>query len=128
MLSGPFGRFLIAGGIAAAANYGSRFIFSLWLSYAWAIVCAYVVGMIVAFLLMRGFVFQATSRDLGPQIVKFVSINLLAVLQTLIISLGLVRWVLGPMGVPHAEASAHLIGVLFPVMTSYVGHKLATFR
>ncbi|WP_454692325.1 GtrA family protein [Achromobacter aloeverae] len=128
MLRGPFGRFLLAGGIAAAANYGSRFVFSIWLPYAWAIVCAYIVGMIVAFLLMRGFVFQATGRDLGAQVVKFTAINLLAVVQTLVISLGLVRWVFGPLNIPHAEAAAHLIGVLFPVITSYAGHKLATFR
>lgn len=128
MLRGPFGRFLLAGGIAAAANYGSRFAFSLWLPYAWAIVCAYIVGMTVAFLLMRGFVFGATGRDLGAQVVKFVAVNLLAIAQTLIISLALVRWVFGPMGVSHAEAAAHLIGVLFPVITSYMGHKLATFR
>ncbi|ALM85286.1 GtrA family protein [Bordetella sp. N] len=128
VLRGPFGRFLLAGGIAAGANYGSRFIFSLWLPYAWAIVCAYIVGMIVAFLLMRSFVFEASGRDLGAQIIKFVAINMLAVLQTLIISLVLVRWVFGPMGITHAEAIAHLIGVLFPVATSYLGHKMATFR
>jgi putative flippase GtrA len=128
MLKGPFGRFLLAGGVAAAANYGSRFVFSLWLPYAWAIVCAYVVGMIVAFLLMRTFVFNATGRDLAPQVLKFIAINLLAVLQTVAISLALVRWVFDPVGMPYAKAAAHLIGVLFPIGTSYVGHKLATFR
>lgn len=128
LITGRFGRFLLAGGIAAAANYGSRFVFSLWLGYAWAIVCAYLVGMAVAFVLMRGFVFDAAGRDLGPQVAKFVAINALAVLQTVLISLALVRWVFGPLGLPHAEALAHLIGVLVPIGTSYIGHKLATFR
>jgi putative flippase GtrA len=128
VLKGPFGRFLLAGGVAAAANYGSRFLFSLWLPYAWAIVCAYLVGMIVAFLLMRTFVFNATGRDLAPQIAKFIAINALAVLQTVAISLALVRWVFTPIGMPYAEAVAHLVGVLFPIGTSYLGHKMATFR
>ena len=128
LLTGRFGRFLLAGGVAAAANYGSRFVFSLWLDYAWAIVCAYLVGMVVAFVLMRNFVFDAGGRDLGPQVVKFIAINALAVLQTVVISLALVRWVFVPLGVMHAEALGHLVGVLVPIGTSYVGHKLGTFR
>jgi putative flippase GtrA len=128
LLGSPFGRFLVAGGIAAAANYGSRFAFSLWLAYAWAIVCAYIVGMIVAFVLMRTLVFDARDGRLGPQMAKFTAVNLFAVLQTLVISIALVRWVFGPLEVPHAQAIAHLIGVLFPIGTSYIGHKLVTFR
>lgn len=67
--------FLLAGGIAAAANYGSRFIFSLWARYEFAVVLAYFVGMVVAFVLMRGHVFEARGKALGPQIAKFILIN-----------------------------------------------------
>lgn len=124
-----FVRFLLAGGIAAAANYGSRFVFSWWMSYAVAIVLAYLVGMTVAFILMRGHVFDAREGALGPQVLKFASVNLLAVLQTLVISLLLVHWVLPRMGVEqHSEAIAHLVGVLVPAITSYFGHRLLTFR
>jgi len=129
MLNRQFIRFLVAGGIAAAANYGSRFLFSTWLSYGPAIVLAYLVGMGVAFVLMRQHVFSATGTALGPQVVKFVAVNLLAVVQTLVISLVLARWVLPSLGiVTHAEAVAHLAGVLVPVMTSYFGHRMLTFR
>jgi len=129
MLNRQFIRFLVAGGIAAAANYGSRFLFSTWLSYGPAIVLAYLIGMGVAFVLMRQHVFSATGTALGPQVVKFVAVNLLAVVQTLVISLVLARWVLPSLGiVTHAEAVAHLAGVLVPVMTSYFGHRMLTFR
>jgi len=129
MLNRQFIRFLVAGGIAAAANYGSRFLFSTWLSYGPAIVLAYLVGMGVAFVLMRQHVFSATGTALGPQVVKFVAVNLLAVVQTLVISLVLARWVLPSLGiVTHAEAIAHLAGVLVPVVTSYFGHRMLTFR
>lgn len=124
-----FVRFLAAGGFAAACNYGSRFVFSLWFGYEIAIVLAYLVGMTVAFLLMRAYVFDARNRALGPQVVKFAAVNLLAVLQTLVISVVLVRWVLPALGVVrNGEALAHLVGVMVPVVTSYVGHRLATFR
>lgn len=121
--------FVLAGGIAAAANYGSRFVFSLWFSYPVAIVFAYGVGMITAFLLMRRFVFNAHGRDLLPQVVKFVLVNLLAVVQTLVVSLLLSHWLLPLLGWTwQVEAVAHAVGVAVPVFTSYVLHKRATFR
>jgi putative flippase GtrA len=124
-----FGLFVIAGGIAAAANYGSRFGFSLWFSYPVAIVCAYLVGMAVAFVLMRHYVFEGSGKPLGPQLVKFGVVNLLAVMLTLVVSLVLARWLLPAAGITaHVEAIAHAVGVAVPVVTSYFGHKRATFR
>jgi putative flippase GtrA len=124
-----FGLFIIAGGLAAAANYGSRFGFSLWFSYPVAIVCAYLIGMAVAFVLMRQYVFEGGGKALGPQVVMFGLVNLLAVLQTLVVSLVLARWFLPSVGVTaHVEAIAHAFGVAVPLVTSYIGHKRATFR
>ena len=129
LLTPQFIRFLLAGGIAAAANFGSRFVFSQWLPYGVAIVLAYLVGMTVAFVLMRRHVFTDSRSALGPQIVKFAGVNLLAVLQTLLISLALARWLLPTLGVlEHGEAIAHLVGVVVPVFTSYFGHRLLTFK
>lgn len=124
-----FGLFVVAGGIAAAANYGSRFGFSVWFSFPVAIVCAYLVGMTVAFVLMRRYVFEGSGKALLPQVVKFGLVNLLAVLQTLVVSLVLARWLLPAVGITaHVEAIAHAVGVAVPVITSYFGHKIATFR
>ena len=124
-----FVLFLLAGGIAAAANYGSRFGFSLWFSYPTAIVLAYLVGMAVAFVLMRQYVFDGRGKEVGPQAVKFAVVNMLAVLQTLVVSLVLARWLLPALGMTeHVEAVAHAFGVAVPVVTSYFGHRFATFR
>ena len=129
ILTPQFIRFILAGGIAAGANLGSRFVFNQWMSYEVAIVLAYLVGMFVAFLLMRGHVFNAHGQSLGLQILKFAGINLFAVVQTLIISVVLARWVLPTLAVQnHVEAIAHLVGVLVPVISSYFGHKFITFR
>lgn len=123
-----FLRFLVAGGVAAAANYGSRFAFSIWFSFSVAIVLAYCVGMLTAFVLMRRFVFAAHGRSMAPQVAKFVLVNGLAVLQTLAVSLFLARWAFPALGVNwHVEAMAHAAGVAVPVFTSYVLHKHATF-
>jgi len=124
-----FVLFVAAGAIAAAANYGSRFAFSVWFDYPTAIVFAYLVGMLVAFLLMRQYVFDGRGKALGPQVAKFIGINVLAVLQTLVVSLVLARWALPAIGViTQAEALAHAVGVAVPVLTSYLGHRHATFR
>jgi putative flippase GtrA len=124
-----FASFLMAGGIAAAANYGSRFIFNIWLAYEPSIVLAYLVGMFVAFVLMRRHVFVEHNQNLVGQVTKFVLVNALAVSQTLLISVALVRYVFPQFNMQlYPEAIAHLIGVLVPAVTSYFGHKLFTFR
>jgi putative flippase GtrA len=121
--------FLAAGAIAAAANYGSRFIFSIWFTFPVAIVLAYLVGMAVAFVLMRHYVFEGRGKALAPQIWKFTLVNLLAVAQTLIVSLVLAQWLLPWAGVTrHVDALAHAVGVAVPLVSSYFGHRLATFR
>lgn len=129
ILTPQFMRFIVAGGIAAASNFGSRFMFSQWVDYPQAIVLAYLVGMLVAFVLMRGHVFQGSGQGLASQILKFSAVNALAVVQTLLISVVLARWALPYVGVQqHVEAIAHLAGVAVPVVTSYFGHKYMTFR
>jgi putative flippase GtrA len=78
---------------------------------------------------MRVFVFQGAGKPIVPQVGKYVAVNLFALVQTLVISLVLARWLLPSVGiVEHAEALAHLVGVLVPVVTSYFGHKFLTFR
>jgi putative flippase GtrA len=129
MVDRQFLRFLVAGAIAAAANFGSRFVFSLFVGYVPAIVLAYGVGMAVAFTLMRGHVFSSAAGTLGGQIVRFTLVNAVALIQTVVISVVLARWALPYLGVSsHIEAIAHFFGVAVPVGTSYLGHKFFTFR
>jgi putative flippase GtrA len=129
IMTPQFVRFLLAGCFAAAANYGSRFIFNIFFSYSTSIFFAYLVGMLVAFLLMRRHVFDAKNGQIKSQVIKFVAVNIFAVLQTLFISLLIVKWLSNEIGgVENTKAIAHFIGILVPVGTSYIGHKLFTFR
>jgi putative flippase GtrA len=129
LMSPRFLKFLIAGGVAAAINFGSRMIFSLWLPFSTAIVLAYIAGMITAFVLTKTFVFtesvQSTSKSAG----FFVLVNLVAVLQTWAVSVALAYYVLPWIGVTwHTREIAHFFGVVVPVFTSYVGHKRWSFQ
>jgi len=124
-----FSLFVLVGGIAAIANFVSRVFFSFFLNYSLAIFFAYLVGMFVAFILMRGHVFNVNQGSLKIQVAKFTGVNVLGVLQTLTISLIMARWAMPSVGITeHAEALGHLVGVIIPVVTSYFGHKYITFR
>lgn len=129
MIDRQFFRFLMAGGLAAAANFGSRILFSEFMAYAPAIIIAYCVGMLAAFLLNRLFVFRKASNRIHQQAVWFFLINVAAALQTLLISLLFARIIFPSAGMSfHPQAVAHAIGVIVPVATSYLGHKHFTFR
>jgi len=122
-------RFLLAGGIAASVNFLSRIALSWWMSYAAAIVVAYVLGMVTAFVINRAFVFRQATNELHHQIFWFVMVNLAAVLQTLAISLLLADVIFPQTGFRwHSETVAHAFGVAVPVITSYVGHKRLSFK
>jgi putative flippase GtrA len=123
-----FVRFLIVGGVAAAVNFGSRIALSQSLSYVWAIVLAYLAGLVTAFLLNRRFVFTEATNRLHHQMIWFLVINVIALGQTLIVSLLLAGYLLPQFGITwHAETIAHAIGVATPIFTSYVGHKRLSF-
>ncbi len=125
-----FVRYLGAGALAALANYGSRFVFSLWLPFEVAVVLAFGVGLASGFVLMRGFAFRGSGQPVARQALWYLAVNLLALVQTLAVSLLLARWLLPPFGLAaaQAEAIAHAAGVGVPVITSYLGHKYFTFQ
>lgn len=121
--------FLLTGGFAAAVNFGSRILYNRAMPFSSAVICAYITGMITAFVLAKLFVFresqQATHRAAG----WFILVNVVAVAQTWAISMLLVKWVLPAMGVTaYAREIAHGVGVAVPVFTSYIGHKRFSFR
>ena len=127
--SRQFLLFLLAGGTAATVNFGSRILYSLWLSFSTAVILAYITGMITAFVLARLFVFKQSGHSMQRSAIYFVLVNLVAVLQTWAISMGLAYYGLPALGVTHwVTEIAHAVGVAIPVFTSYLGHKHWSFR
>ena len=121
--------YLVSGGVAAAANFGSRFVFSRWMPYEAAVVAAYGVGMVTAFVLMRRFAFRSATTSTRSQVLGFGLVNLAAVLQTVAVSSLLDRVLLPALAVPgDHEAISHAVGVIVPVFTSWFGHRHLSFR
>ncbi len=129
-----FARFIFAGGVAAICNFGSRFIYSLFLDFGVAVVVAYITGMVVSYALNKRYVFTQSKNSVHHEMTWFVLVNLFAVLQTWALSVYLAGVLppymplAGEQGVVLAEAMAHIAGIMLPVFTSYLGHKYLTFR
>ena len=127
--SRQFLMFLLTGGTAAAVNFVSRILYNHWFDYSTSIIFAYLTGMATAFVLARLFVFTESSQEWHLSALIFTLVNVFAVAQTWVISMGLAYYLLPSVGVTHfAPEIAHAAGVAFPVFTSYLGHKYWSFR
>lgn len=128
-MNAEFFRFVLAGGAAAAVNIVARLLLSAVVRFDVAVALAYLVGMATAFILNRQFVFDRSDRRVHSEMMRFVLVNLAALVQVWIVSVGLAEWLFPKVGlIWHAELIAHVIGVLSPVAASYLGHKHFTFR
>lgn len=127
--SKQFVAFLITGGIAAGVNFFSRILYSNWVDFSTAIVMAYITGMVTAFVLAKIFVFKRSKRALHQSALYFVLVNLIAMAQTWLISMGLYYYLFPAVGVvSFSQDIAHAVGVVVPVFTSYLGHKHFSFK
>jgi putative flippase GtrA len=123
-----FARFLLVGGIAATVNVLSRIALNLTMSYEAAIVVAYACGMTTAYVLNKLFVFTSSGRAVQDEYLRFTIVNLVAGAQVWIVSVGLARLVFPTIGfVWHAQTAAHILGVIMPTFTSYLGHRFFSF-
>ena len=128
-MSRQFIIFLVTGGLAAAVNFGSRILYNQWVSFSVSVVLAYLTGMVTAFVLARYFVFTESSQSMQRSALWFVVVNIVAVIQTWVISMLLAYYLLPRMGFSRfIPEIAHAVGVVVPVFTSYLGHKRFSFK
>ena len=124
-----FTQFLLVGGVAALVNFLARIAINLFVSFAVAVVLAYLVGMATAFVLSKFYVFERSGRHHLHELRDFTIVNLIAVVQVWGISVGLAEYVFPAIGYQfYAPEVAHLIGLGVPAVTSYFGHKHFSFR
>lgn len=127
-LKPEFLRFVLVGGLAALVNWVSRLVFSFVTSFEIAVALAYFVGMTVAYILNRRFVFDRSGRSVGNEYIRFVLVNVIALAQVWIVSVGLARIIFPAIDWQfYPEAIAHAVGVASPIVTSYLGHRYFTY-
>jgi putative flippase GtrA len=124
-----FAGFACTGGIAAACNLSARILMSRVMRYELAVLFAYLVGMTVAFVLARSFVFEKSDTAWHAQLGRFAIVNVYSFTQVWLVSVGLVRLVFPRLGFHwHPQTVGHLIGVASPLFVSYYAHKHFSFR
>ena len=129
LIKKKFLSFILSGGIAALINIISRVIISKFLAYEYAIIIAYIIGMITAYILVKNFVFINKGISNIKSIPAIVNVNFFALVQTWVASIILRNHFLPLFNINNnKDIYAHIIGVCIPIFSSYYGHKHITFR
>lgn len=125
-----FALFVALGGCAAAINWLSRFPLQQFMPFPAAVAGAYMIGMVVAFILFSRYVFPGAPLPLAHQVKFFVLVNLAGIAQVWGVSMALVYFAFPAIGFtgPLAESLAHGIAIGVPTISSYFGHKFLTFK
>lgn len=122
-------RFLGAGTLAAAINWVAGLGLARLIPFETAIVFAYLIGMVAGFTLYKAFVFPPTERPLWAQIKGFVEVNLVGMVLVWLVAMGLrAMFPVQLFGMVPGAAAAHGLAIGVSCVTSYIGHRLVTFR
>jgi len=127
-VNGVFAKFLLAGGLAAAANFVSRLLLQPLTGFRTAVVLAYLVGFLTAFALNRILVFPKSGKPMRVEMGWFFVFNLIAFPVVVVSALLLRDFVfIHFLPRPLAETVAHGCAILVPVVFNFAAHRLITF-
>ena len=127
-ISKQFIVFLFTGGLAAIVNFTSRIVINRFTDYSIALVFAYLLGMMTAFVLAKVFVFKESQNTIMQSAMYFVLVNVVGIAQMWLISMWLAYYVLPYFGINlYVHEISHAIGIMVPAFTSYLGHKRLSF-
>ena len=122
-------KFVVASGLSVPFNVASRIVFSFHFPFVIAIVLSQFVGMMVAFLLTRLFVFESSRGSWTGELTRFAGVNMVSLAQTWIVSVSFLYILLPSIGYKFMpELTAHVIGLGSSSITAFVGHRHYSFR
>lgn len=123
-----FVLFVLTSGASAVINAAVRYALTPGLGYEAAVAVAYLVGVVVAFLLARSFVFSQSQGSWRGQFGRFLVVNGIGFAQVWLLSVGLTRLVFPWLGFTwQAETVAHLVGLGSLAATSFFLHRAFSF-
>ena len=122
-------KFIVAGGLASAVNWLSRFPLALFWPFETAVALAYAVGMGVGFVLYRSWVFEGSRGRLSRQLPRYLLVNALG-LAAVMVSASAFLSLLAPMSWlsgGSARALAHSLALVVGAAVNFLGHRSLTF-
>jgi len=120
--------FLLVGGLAAFLHWTSRIALSNWLSFSWAVVIAYAIGMIIAFALNSYFIFPTSNKPKIKQARDFMITNICFFPVVWISALGLNQGLKSLGIMRYTEAISHGIAVGLPMFATFLIYKFIAFK
>jgi putative flippase GtrA len=120
--------FLAVGGLAALLHWLARLLLSVWLPFSWAVIMAYGIGMLVAFLLNSFFVFPKSKKTRRTQARDFVLVNLSFLPLVWLTSVQVNNWLKTFGMIRHSEELAHAIAIPLPMLATFLIYKFFTFK
>lgn len=123
-----FARFVVAAGLSVPVNIGARVVLSWAMPYEVAVAVSHLLGMVTAYTLTRLFVFERSGHTVKREFSRFAMVNLLSLVQTWIVAVGLLRLVFPQIGFEYEpELVAHIIGLGLTAVTSFWAHRHFSF-
>ena len=127
--------YFLVSAFASVVNIGTRPAFNLVMPFLPSVICSYLTGMVVNYLLSSRFVFLGKGRSSASvQVIKFFAVALVGLLinsftawlayNVLVdgLHLSFHWWFL------DSSLAAHLIAIFVTFFWSFLGHKLFSFR
>ncbi|MDQ7824589.1 MAG: GtrA family protein [Candidatus Eremiobacteraeota bacterium] len=128
-LSRQFAKFLLVGGIAASANFFSRFLFRLWFPYVVSVGLSFTLGTVVSFILNKTFTFKSYEESTAVQAFKFALTGLVYIVLGSAVAQG-IYWITGHFALPPSwrESLSHALSIAICTVYSFLVIKYFAFR
>ena len=128
-IASEFFFFVLSGSVAAFVNLFSRWVLNHYMAFELAVILAYLIGMVVAFLMFQRLIFRADGGNTKKQIKRFMVVHVIGITLVYTVSLAFADYIFPFINWTwHAKDIAHFIGVATPAFSSYIGHKFYTFH
>jgi putative flippase GtrA len=120
--------FLVVGGTAAVLHWVARFTLSIWMPFWLAVIFAYAIGMVCAFVLNSKFIFPNSTKPRSEQARSFVLINLGFFPVVALFAMQFNSWLKMWGMLLYTEEVAHALAILIPMFATFLLYKFHTFR
>lgn len=122
--------YFVTSGCSALVNLTSRIFYSEFLGFSVSVVCAYLTGMIVNFILSSIFVFNLYNNcTISIVFFKFFIVSIVGLSVTAISSICFRHILISIFSdIYLSELIAHMAGICMSFIISFVGHNIFTYR
>lgn len=131
-ISKQFLRFLLVGGIAALANFLSRFAFQIIFPYTMSVALAFSLGTVISFIMNRSYTFAAYDEKAMIQFIKFILIAVVGIALAAAIA-----WIcmaiyrisrIDLVNEKQMESLGHIIAIFLVTFYNFLAMKYFSFK